>query len=95
MNGPGHVPSLAKHCISKRPFLLTLVQVSRTNCIETITRSLSSSESDESDESEASPSFNKLLLDSAGVVDGLINEKWVACWLLWLDGLRKRRLPRR
>ena len=65
--------------------------------METITRSSSS----ESEESEESPSVKELLWDTIVVVaidgdaDGLINEKWVACWLLGTDGLRKRRLPRR
>lgn len=71
-----------------------------THCIETITRS-SSSESEESEEPEESLSLKESLLDNIVVVvddedvDGLMNEKWVACWLLGVDGLRKRRLPRR
>lgn len=67
--------------------------------MNTITRS--SSSAFEASEESPPPAIEALLNNVVGVVDvdgdvdGLMNEKWVASWLLGVDGLRKRRLPRR
>lgn len=102
MNGLGHITDLTKSLHQQHDFFPFPGEVGarKTYCMNTVTRS-SSSEFEVSEESSPPPTIGALLdnvigvIDVDGDVDGLMNEKWVASWLLGVDGLRKRRLPRR